>query len=259
MANLSEVQSALKQGDRQKAGQILKAVLKERPSADAWVMAARMTNNPDTARQHLQRALTMEPKHVKARDMMRDLGGTQKGVSGNLAEEIRIGLEDFGKDNRFIGNLAPKQRMMVAIGLFGAIFLTMIVLVINLINPSEPKPPPLGTPIPSFTVEGDTLVSYLTASGLSLESVQKVDPEANLPITEQIALTVIDAAGSHPATIYLYADLDGLFNDRLRLAELTQNGSKVIIYQTAALVYPAELESTVATALETTFNSAPVS
>lgn len=260
MANLSEVQSALKQGDRQKAAQILKTLLKERPTADAWVMAARMTNNPDTARQHLQRALTLEPKHVKARDMLRDLGGQQKSVSGNLMEEVVIGLEDFGKDTRILSKFAPKQRMLIAIGLFGTIFLAMIVLVINLLRPAEtPAPPPIGTPVPSFTIQGDALVNYLTTSGLSLESVQKVDPEPNLPITEQVALTVLDAAGSHNATVYLYADLDGLFNDRLRLAELTKNGSNVIIYQTAALVYPADLESSAATALETAFNSAPVS
>ncbi|MBZ0281775.1 MAG: tetratricopeptide repeat protein [Anaerolineae bacterium] len=260
MANLSEVQSALKQGDRQKAAQILKTLLKERPSADAWVMAARMTNNPDTARQHLQRALALEPKHVKARDMLRDLGGQQKSVSGNLMEEVVIGLEDFGKDTRILSKFAPKQRMMIAIGLFGMIFLAMIVLVVNLLRPVETPPPPvMGTPVPSFTVAGDALISHLTASGLSLESIQKVEPEANLPISEQIALTVLDAAGSRNATIYLYADLDGLFNDRERLADLTKNGSNVIIYQTAALVYPADLESSAATALETAFNSAPVS
>ena len=49
MANLTEVQMALKQGDKAKATQLLKVILQKNPSADAWVMAARMTSNPENA------------------------------------------------------------------------------------------------------------------------------------------------------------------------------------------------------------------
>src|SRR5690349_6050771 len=101
MANLTEVQMALKQGDKAKAAQLLKTVLHNNPSADAWVMAARMTSSPDTAKQHLHRALAFNPKHVKARDMLRDLGGTpmstSSAITNGLMPALQAELQKFGE------------------------------------------------------------------------------------------------------------------------------------------------------------------
>src|SRR4051812_44525924 len=100
MANLTEVQMALKQGDKAKATQLLKVILQKNPSADAWVMAARMTSNPENAKLHLQRALAFDSKHVKARDMLRDMGvqpmSASAALTGGLLPAFRSELEKFG-------------------------------------------------------------------------------------------------------------------------------------------------------------------
>src|SRR5690348_5549009 len=118
MANLSEVQLALKEGDKAKANQLLKTILQKNPSADAWVMAARMTNNPENAKLHLQRALAFDSKHVKARDMLRDLGvqpmSSSAALTGGLLTGIVSELEKFGANKPLLRNFSPKQRISTA-------------------------------------------------------------------------------------------------------------------------------------------------
>ncbi len=254
MANLTEVRTALKGGDKQKAAQILKVVLKEKPSADAWVLAAKLSSNPDTAKQHLQRALSFDSKHATAREMLRDLGGEQKSYHANLMEEIKIGMEDFGQNSRLLSRLNPSQRVALITGVFVLVLISSGLLLANLTRPAEVEKRELP-PVPTVAVIAtDSLLSSFTDSGLNIADVHKVDPLPDTPITEQVEMTIQDTAGSHPATVYLYADIDGLVNDRLRLTSLGTS-NKIVVNQTAVLVYPLEVDSTTADSLESIFNS----
>lgn len=249
MANLTEVQIAFKQGEKNKAAQLLKEVLHTNPSADAWVMAARMTSNPDTAKQHLQRALAFNPKHVKARDMLRDLGGTPMSASAafssGLLPALRAELQKFGANKPLLKNFSPQQRMITAISLFAGIFIVMAVMLTTLFNtPPAPIPPE----ITAVTVyESDTLISHWTASGLNISNLAHVEQAEGAHSKDEITFMVTDETGPHLITALLYNDVAEIVADRVRLAALAADGTQFVGYiETAAIVYPSDLnEATV--------------
>ncbi|MFZ0548003.1 MAG: hypothetical protein WAM60_21335 [Candidatus Promineifilaceae bacterium] len=254
MANLTEVRTALKAGDKQKAAQILKVVLKEKPSADAWVLAAKLSSNPDTAKQHLQRALSFDSKNATARDMLRDLGGEQKSYHANLMEEVKIGMEEFGQNSRLLSRLNPNQRVILVTGVFVLVFITSGILLANLARPAEVEQRELP-PIPTVAVIAtDSLLTSFSGSGLNIADIHQVDPLPDTSISEQVEMTVQDAAGSYPATVFMYTDIDGLVKDRLRLASLGAS-NRIVVNQTAVLVYPLEVDPVTADSLESVFNS----
>jgi hypothetical protein len=260
MANLIEVQMAFKQGDKAKATQLLKTVLHEHPTADAWVMAARLTSNPETAKMHLQRALAYEPKHIKARDMLRDLGGvpmsTSEALTGGLLPVIRAELEKFGANRPILKNLSPSQRMMTAISLYAVVVTVMLVLISVLLAP------PAEISLPPDTVfavyQSDTLINQWATKGLNLSKVENVaQTPAALP-KEALSFVVTDDAGSHQITVFLYDKIAGIVKDGHRLKALIADGkNKIDFIQTAVIIYPADMNQATVSLLESVFNPAP--
>jgi hypothetical protein len=260
MANLTEVQMAFKQGDKAKAAKLLKTVLQERPSADAWVMAARLTSNPETAKMHLQRALAFDSKHVKARDMLRDLGGTPMSTSaaltGGLLPAIRMELEKFGANKPVLRNLSPGQRMIMAISLYVVIGAFMVMMLSSLFSTPVVPPAPAITVMPVF--QGDTLISQWTTEGLNISNVQNVTQAPNELSKETLNFTVTDEVGAHNVTVFLYDSTAGIVNDGVRLTSFTTDDkNKLEILQTAVIAYPADMNEATVTLLVKAFNATP--
>lgn len=249
MANLTEVQMALKQGDKAKATQILKTVLHNNPSADAWVMAARMTSNPDTAKQHLQRALAFNPKHVKARDMLRDLGVTPMSTSGAIASgllpALQSELEKFGENKPLLKKFTPQQRMITALSLFSGILVLMIAMLSALLSEPPAFVLPEITPVTVYT--SDTLTNDWAAAGLDISNIKHVAQTEHALSTDEITLIITDESGSHLITVFLYKDVAGTVNDGHRMTTLIADGKHKLVFQeTAIILYPAVMnEATV--------------
>ncbi len=260
MANLTEVQTALKQGDKAKANQLLKTILQQHPSADAWVMAARMTSNPETAKLHLQRALAFDSKHVKARDMLRDLGGTPQSASaaltGGLLPVFRSELEKFGANKPILRDFSPNQRMITAISLYTVIIAVMLVMLTSILTPAAPLELPDVTPVTVF--QGDTLISQWTTEGLNITDLVNVAQAPDVLSKEQIEFSVTDDKGLHKVNVFLYKDVAGIVNDGHRLTGLTAAGkNKLDIIQTAVIIYPADMNEITISLLESALNPAP--
>ena len=249
MANLTEVQMALKQGDKAKAAGLLKTVLQTKPSADAWVMAARISSNPDTQKQHLHRALAFNPKHVKARDMLRDLGETPMSASAaigkGLLPAIQTELEKFGANKPLLKNFSPQQRMITALSLYAGIILLLVVMISTLVStPSEPIPPEI-TPVTVY--ETDTLIRNWSAAGLNITNLAQVQQEPNVLSKDEFTFMVTDEQGPHLITVLLYDDTANVVKDVNRIATLTADETYVSGFlDTAIILYPADLnEATV--------------
>ncbi len=260
MANMTEVQMAFKQGDKAKAAQLLKTVLHEHPSADAWVMAARMTSNPETARMHLQRALAFDSKHVKARDMLRDLSGTPMGTSaaltGGLLPAIRAELEKFGANKPILRDFSPSQRVMTALSLYTVVIALMLMAISSLFISPEAPPAPTITVIPVY--QSDVLVNQWTTEGLNISNVENTAQAPEALSKETLNFMVTDAVGSHQVTVFLYDNVAGIVNDGQHLTALTADGkNKMDILQTAVIVYPADMNEATVTLLVSAFNAAP--
>ncbi|MCA0457306.1 MAG: hypothetical protein LCI00_25265 [Chloroflexi bacterium] len=257
MANLTEVQMALKQGEKAKAAGLLKTVLQTNPSADAWVMAARLSSNPDTQKQHLHRALAFNPKHIKARDMLRDLGETPMSASAALSKgllpALRAELEKFGANKPLLKNFSPQQRMITALSLYAGIILLMVVMVSTLVStPSTPVLPEI-TPVTVF--ESDSLISQWSAAGLNISNLALVQQEPNVLSKDEFTFMVTDESGPHLVTAFLYNDVAAVVNDGVRLTALTQDGTRLLGFiETAVIVYPADLNEVTVNLLLNAFN-----
>ena len=260
MANMIEVQMAFKNGDKAKAAQLLKTVLHQHPTADAWVMAARLTSNPETAKMHLQRALAYEPKHIKARDMLRDLGGvpmsTSEALTGGLLPVIRAELEKFGANKPILKNLSPSQRMFTALGLYVVVIAVLLTLVSTLLAPPVEIPLPPNTVFPVY--QGETLINQWTTEGLNLSKIENIAQTPQALPKEALTFALTDDAGSHEVTVFLYADIAGIVNDRHHLTALIADGkNKIDFIQTAVIIYPADMNKATVSLLESVFNPAP--
>lgn len=64
--NLEKVIAALKKGDKKKAQELLRPILQNSPSADAWYLAAHATTNTSQAEFFLKKALELDPFHEKS-------------------------------------------------------------------------------------------------------------------------------------------------------------------------------------------------
>jgi hypothetical protein len=260
MANLTEVQMALKQGDKAKANQLLKTILQKNPSADAWVMAARMSSNPENTKLHLQRALAFDSKHVKARDMLRDLGvkplSTSAALTDGFLSSVRIELEKFGANKPVLRDLSPTVRMVTAICMYIVVIALMLLTVNSLLTPPvESALPPL-TVFPTY--QGETLINQWTTEGLNLSKIENVVQKPEELSKETLKFTVTDDSGSHQITVFLYGDIAGVVDDGHHLTPLTADGkNKMDILQTAAIIYPTDLNEVPHALLVSAFNPTP--
>lgn len=263
MPTLSDVRAALKRGDRQGAIQTLKVVLREKPSADAWYLAATLTNDKSTAINYLQRALKYNAGHDKARDMLRQLGGEQK--SATWFSNIFAEMQDFGKNNRVLGRLPPQMRAVALSLMILAASTVSCIMLINLLTPRTPPgrltpaevtPETLPTGRPMMQVSSSMLIRHFNASGLKIAAITPAAAPASAWVSEEYVMTVEDAAGPKEVTLYIYKTLSDLVQDRERLAAQSQGQHAAVNYN-VAMIYPTNLESTVAALLESTFNTAP--
>jgi hypothetical protein len=83
--DLIPVLSAIQAGDKARARELLKSVLKLSPSAEAWYQASRITEKPEHEAQCLRRALGLDPLHVDARRRLREL--EDAGVQAPVEEK----------------------------------------------------------------------------------------------------------------------------------------------------------------------------
>jgi hypothetical protein len=255
MANLAAVHLALKQGDKKQATQLLKIVLKEHPSPNAWYTAARLTDNKAMAIKYLKRALTMDPNHIKSRDMLHRLGGKHTGISGSVVDGIRSEVDQIRQGEHTLSKMTYRQKLMLAASVSLLVVVLVISVAINLfgIRIGGVGRRPEGE---TTNVYSDLMISHFDASELDIIQLDSVSPPENTVVQEYFIFTIADSAAWHEVKIYLYNEPIDLLSDQDYLADqvIFDNG---VVYRNAVMTYPPALESEVSKLLEDTFKSIP--
>ena len=70
MNPLQPVVQAIKAGDKASARTMLKDILQDDPSPEAWLLVARVSKTPEQAIKAVQKALKLDPNHAQARKML---------------------------------------------------------------------------------------------------------------------------------------------------------------------------------------------
>lgn len=128
MPSLYDVQDAWEDGKRREAVALLRDILREDPSANAWYMAATMTNDKNEKVRHLQRALQLNPSHRQSQQLLERLGVKNASFGGTVVSEV--GESIFERTRRFpiIGQLPPAVQL-----LFAAVIVFIVVYALTLI------------------------------------------------------------------------------------------------------------------------------
>ncbi len=238
MATLIEVRNALKNGDKATARQLLKEVLKEKPSADAWFLAARLSDSRESAIKNLQRALVMDPKHGQARRMLEDLGGEKVSTLKSLTMEI-AGGGSAPAARGLLGRLAalPRWQMFV---LLGGVLVIMLCLIATLIINAAPSPvEPTWTPRPYALWDVETLASYFRLDP-RVRVLETGGPTEGTPVQGRIVIEVTQGSVVQPLRVLFYNSEHEAENDWARLQGL--DWDEFVINQNAVLVFPAGVD-----------------
>lgn len=263
MATLADVRYALKQGNKQEAAKLLQQVLKERPSADAWFLAACLTQNEQKKVKYLQQALRFDSKHIESRQMLQSLTGKREFTA---RDQIVGEVESIVGESTLLQRLAPWMRLPAFLFVVIVAFAITQWAVGLLLRPPEPAFRPAET----LLISPDALLDVFDESGIVLASEQVV-PEGvavvqwRLQIRPEGPGTVVvdgevqepDLEDAVPVDLFFYNSTAEMAADQVVLNERLADEYTLMTYHTVAMTYAPELMPPGERALINTFNSVP--
>lgn len=253
MFTLTDVRAAMKQGDTPRAVEIIKTILKENPSADAWYLAARMNTDTANALRCLRQALMLDPKHGPSLTLMRSLGGESKGFFGHLSDEIIITVYEQSDKSPVLRHF-PRRAQLAAVGLLTAIilagFLVSGAMLVSSMQAAMPAPVPTVEPIKLVSVD-ETLNGFREA-GLELLDVQVT---AGARGARVIRFELEGEQGKrYPIMVQVYDSVSALISE-WNANKTLDPMLRVVGAPNAVLFYPVRLDVSLANQLAQEFRS----
>ncbi|RMG77837.1 MAG: hypothetical protein D6711_00665 [Chloroflexi bacterium] len=124
MTDLNSVRAAIRAGDKAKARQLLKPILKDTPTADAWTLAAMAVDDDQQAITCLKRALALDEWHTAANRMLSQLQQVDTSrIQKTEQPNIQPLQDDLAESQRKIRN-----RFILVMGFVALVMLIVIVL-----------------------------------------------------------------------------------------------------------------------------------
>lgn len=255
MAMLLDVYSAMDAGDNVGAMRLLTEVIQAEPSAQAWYLAARLTNDRDKALRHLKRALLLDPAHSDSLVMLRQLGGEKAITLDDVKEEVVQTLEYEHKRLPVVRNLSRRQTLVGALAL-AVVVIGTLVLLAQLLRSAGPSLVPDQAPQAAAVtiVPLGTVWQHFQNSDLPIQSMAR-GPAASG--RHSIEMTIRDTSGQLvPVSVLVYDSIPALIGDRDTLDAYESQGHLLGAANTR-LAYPATVSGYMARQLENTLRSVP--
>lgn len=125
MSNLDAVRLAIQAGNKPKARQLLKPILKDEPSADAWTYAAMLVDDNKQAIGCLKRALAMDEWHTAANRMLSQL---QAVDTSTIQKEIPLQTRPEPTSELEESRRKIRARLILVVILVGLLIVTVLIL-----------------------------------------------------------------------------------------------------------------------------------
>lgn len=256
MLTIADVRAAVNQGDRKQAMEMLKAILSENPSADAWYLAARMSKDKDRAIKYLRRALLIDSHHSQSLALMEKLGGQRKGFLGSIGEELADIIHEQAKKSPLLKRLSPRNQLIV-VGLMTVIIVIGFIFALsNFFKPAAtglyvPEVAPDAAPVVRLNI--NQVKDNFVANGYELTGL-RTSNRAGTAAGQTVIFNLIDQYGTwHIISVRVYHDLTALISDQANLSAQEETAN-VIAISNAVLIYPKSLQGFDANRLVATFN-----
>lgn len=249
---LGEIERAIRLNKRKEAVEMLASVLREKPSSEAWYLAAKLSNDPKKKVKYLRTALLMDPSHRKSKALMKELGADAGGIQHVFVAEFIQFIEQQGQKSPILRRFpVPLQ-----ITSFFAVIIFFIVIVSLLLSnlfggtgPILSEEGPQILKMQYFTATD--LMNHFNASDLEIMYVT----ESQYDMKESIRLEIRDNESRLRAIdIIVYDSLHALIADRPSLS-IYEQYSKVVAHSNAVLIYPPEISEVFAKRLISVFET----
>jgi hypothetical protein len=255
MLTIADVRTAVTQGERKRAMEMLKLILAENPSAEAWYVAARLSKDKSNALKYLRRALLIDSHHTKSLELMEKLGGKPKGFWGSIGEEIADAIHGQAKKSPLLKHLNPRHQL-IAVGLMTVVIIIGFIFAFSsFFKPAEGLYVPEVAPdaAPTLRLNSNQVVDNFVANGYDLNGLRKSN-RAGTAAGQTIIFNLADSYGNwHVITVRVYHDLSALISDQENL-NAQEESSNVVPVSNAILIYPKSLQGYAANRLVNTFN-----
>lgn len=255
MAMLLDVYNAMETGDNVSAMRLLAEVIQQEPSAQAWYIAARLTNDRDKALRHLKRALLLDPHHTESLALLSRMNEDTTLTLQDIKEEVVQTLEYEHKRLPVVRNLSKSQALVGALAL-AVVVIAALVLVASVLRPDGPSLVPDQAPQAAQVriVPVSTVWQHFQNSELPIHSMGR---GADAGARHSIDITIRDTSGQLvPVTVFIYDNIPAIINDGAALDAYEAQGT-LVGAANARLYYPPALSSYMARQLENTFRAIP--
>lgn len=196
--DLGPIRDFIKNGDNNAAKTLLRPLLKNKPSAEAWYLAAQVATTDEQKIKCLKQALELDPWHTPANRLLHKLEGLKPNTPPPAAQTVVLTdgikpLQPLTKKNpRPLAHerRAISQRIWRRLGIYSAIILTMscslITLglvgvvpgVINMMNTF------LGGPAPIYEINGTPIEQLPDAPLMMAPSVSQQAPSQAMAVID---------------------------------------------------------------------------
>lgn len=112
---LGEIHTAIRMDNRKQAATLLQVLLEQKPSADAWYLASKLTNDQTKKIRYLRTAIFLDPKHHKSLDYLRELGEGSGGLHHIIAGGVGDLLQEQANSSFLLRNLSPTMQRVVGV------------------------------------------------------------------------------------------------------------------------------------------------
>lgn len=252
MASLVDVQLAIKQGDEREARTLLKDLLAQAPSADAWYMAAQMSTDPESIVRCLNRALLIDPNHTASQRKLDQMGKKRQAATRTIWQEIQDSVYEASDRVVVLRSLPRFLQMSVFLTvLFSAIVglsaLAMALLPGPLPQVAEVQP----TPVPAVVTSVDDFLRQMAVHGVTITYMEET--QANNKQVFRLMVTDSDQA-SHEVLVFVYDRIADLIDDAGRI-QVFEQSSHVQATSNFVLIYPHAVSPLTASMIESSFTA----
>ncbi|MBC7812384.1 MAG: hypothetical protein H7175_14605 [Burkholderiales bacterium] len=256
MPTLLDVRSALKDGDKKAATYQLQSILRENPTAEAWLIAAKICNSRPQAIKYARRALMLDPQNHQAEYLLHMFGAPRRTFARQIVHESVDFIARQNDQSVVLKRLSAAQRAL----LFGGVIVLIVASCMlfsttfsfsSSLTIADVVPP---TVVFNF-ISADEVMAVFEAENTNLFHLTRItEPQASNRRVIRLSLNDLAYNRTRFAEIFVYDSISAMIDDQAYLSSYGDSAHMVAL-SNAVLVYPAELRPNIARQLVRRFES----
>lgn len=237
---LGEIQTAITTKNRKQAAEMIQTLIQQKPSADAWYLAAQMTTDRDTKIHYLRTALLLDRHHQKSQDALRQLGERAGNYYSNFAYNLLHILKEHINRSPLLRPFPPAIQLTF-VAVLGIFLVVMVgVLISGLLASRGPVLSADGPSTPAVEFFSTSQIQNVFTTG-ELDIMFTELKRDNAIGKDIIQLDVRDVGNrARTVEVFVYDNVQAIINDQNTLA-IYEQATHILAYANIVVVYPLDM------------------